>query len=133
MNLLERAGNDGQTYSYENNQGADLVQYQFVMWVNDPDAVSFNICGYVPDEDGIEDGEEGNIRTAVGDVWQISQIDASFAAGEKYDAVFMTPGGTTFHAVRVAGDYEVGFLSEDVGDGDNYIKVQFTPPQISVA
>lgn len=134
MNVLERAGQDGQTYKWINKTGVALVQYQFVLHAN-PDNVTFPICGYVPDEDGIAAAAdtEGNIRTVVGDVWQVDQIDASFVAGEKDDAVFMTPGAGNLHAVRIAGDFLVGKLYQDIGDGDDYVIVQFTPPLLSVA
>lgn len=130
MNRVEREGNNYDVFSYYNDTGAALEQYDFVLDVADDandDAVTFPVFGYVPDDQGIANGAYGNIKSIVGGLWQTTQIDGTVTALERGNALYMSPGAGDLHAAALAGDYCVGKLTEDQG-ANTYVKFQACQP-----
>jgi hypothetical protein len=125
---MERPSGNYETYNFENTTGATLVQFHFVLKVNDDDAVSFPVFAYIPDESGILNGAFGVIRSEPGSVWQIAQIDDDVTDLNKDDALYMTPGSGNIHATAIDGDYLIGYLTENQSS-DDWVKVRLTPPQ----
>lgn len=130
MNRPERDGNNSDVFSYYNDTGAALDQYDLVLDVADDandDAVTFPVFGYVTDDSGIANGAWGNIKSIVGAVWQTTQIDNTVTALERGNALYMTPGAGNLHSAALDGDWCVGKLTEDQG-ANTFVKFQACQP-----
>lgn len=128
MNMIERPCNEREYYDYENNTGAALTQFHFVLKVN-AGAIPAPVFGNIPNDNGIANGAYGKIESQVGSVWQISQIDDDVALLPRDTALYMAPGAGLLHATPVEGDYRVAFLTVAMAAGDTYVTAQLPPPE----
>ena len=128
MNLIERPCNQREYYDYENNTGAALAQFHFILKVN-AGAIPAPVLGNIPDHNGIANGAYGKIESQIGSVWQLSQIDVDVTLLPRDTALYMAPGAGNFHATPVEGDYRVAFLTVAMAAGDDYVTAQLVPPE----
>lgn len=124
MNSLIRDGNNYDSYEWKNN-GTEVVPQFGMVLLNNEDGHSFPVFGYVPSYIAV--GVEGNINTMVGGEWQVDQIDETVVAMEKYAPMFATPGYNDLHSVALAGDWCIGYVSEDQTES-TWVKIKMVPP-----
>lgn len=133
MNLVERPCNEREYYDYQNNSGATLTQFHFVLWdsAGDGTGIPLPVFANIPDHNGILNEAWGKIESQVGSVWQINQLDNDIInfAHARGTVVYMAPGSGNVHATPVEGDYKVGFLTIAHVAGVTYVTMQLTPPE----
>jgi hypothetical protein len=127
MNRIERPAAQ-RWYEYDNNSDVNLSQFHFVFW-NNGNEIALPVLGYIADNNGLAAGAAGKICSEVGAVWQISQIADDCVNLPRWTVLYMTPGVGNFHATPIDGDYKVGFLTVAQAAGEEFVTIQFTPPE----